>query len=102
MLDEEEENASLSNKKKRMWIHRCFRNRKSEGEYWTLYKELAYDEMKFYKYFRLSKHQFNYLLQKIEKEKYHLPRSNITCGETSNLSTVSALQFNVILLKKKF
>jgi hypothetical protein len=35
-------------KKKRMWVHKCFRNRKSEGEYWTLYKELADDEMKFY------------------------------------------------------
>jgi hypothetical protein len=51
----------------------------------------------------MSKHQFNYLLQKIEtdlkKDVNHLPRSNITCGETSNLSTVSALQVNVILLK---
>jgi hypothetical protein len=47
----------------------------------------------------MSKHQFNYLLQKIEKEEYNLPRSNIICGVTSNLSTVSALQFNVPLLK---
>jgi hypothetical protein len=68
MLDEEEKNTSLSNKKKRMWVHKCFRNRKSEGEYWTLYKELADEEMKFYQYFRMSKHQFNYLLQKIEKD----------------------------------
>jgi len=30
---------------------------------------------------------------------HHLPRINITCGETSNLSTVRALQVNVILLK---
>jgi hypothetical protein len=103
MLDEEEKNSSLSDKKKRMRVHKCFRNRKSEGEYWTLYKELADDEMKFYQYFRMSKHQFSYLLQKVEKrfetEEYHLPRSNITCGETSDLSTVSALQVNVILLK---
>jgi hypothetical protein len=68
MLDEEEKNASLSDKKKHMWVHKCFRSRKSEGEYGTLYKELADDEMKFYQYFRLSKHQFTYLLQKIEKE----------------------------------
>jgi len=68
MLDEEEKNASLSDKKKRMWVRKCFRSRKSEGEYGTLYKELADDEMKFYQYFRLSKHQFTYLLQKIEKE----------------------------------
>jgi hypothetical protein len=43
MFDEEEKNASLSDKKKRTWVHKCFR--------------------------------------------------------TSNLSTVSALQGNVILLK---
>jgi hypothetical protein len=82
-----------------MWVHKCFRSRKLEGGYWTRYKELADDEIKFYQCFRMSKHQFNYLLQKIEKEEYHLPRSNITCGETSNFSTVSALQVNVILLK---
>jgi len=55
MKDEEEENAFLSDKKKRMWVHKCFRNIKSERKYWTLYKELA-DEMKFYQYFRMSKH----------------------------------------------
>jgi hypothetical protein len=48
-----------------VWVHKSFRNRKSEGEYWTLYKELADDETKFYQYFGMSKHQFNYLLQKI-------------------------------------
>jgi hypothetical protein len=68
MLDEEEKNASLSDKKKRMWFHKCFRSRKSEGEYWTLYKELADDELKFCQYFRMSKHQFNYLLQKFKKD----------------------------------
>jgi len=65
MLDEEEKNTALSDKKKRMGVHMCFRNRKSEGEHWILYKELADDEMKFYQYFRMSKHQFNYLLQNI-------------------------------------
>ena len=68
MLDKEEKNAALSDKKKRMWVHKCFSNRKSEGVYWTLYKESADDEMKFYLYFRMFKHQFNYLLQKNEKD----------------------------------
>jgi hypothetical protein len=68
MFDEEEKNVSQSDKKKCMWVHKCFRSRKSDGKYWTLYKELAHDEMKFYQYFRMSKHQFNYLLQKIEKD----------------------------------
>jgi hypothetical protein len=33
MLDEEEKNAALSDKKKRMWVHKCFRSIKSEGSY---------------------------------------------------------------------
>jgi hypothetical protein len=33
MLDEEEKSAALSDKKKRMWVHKCFRSRKSEGEF---------------------------------------------------------------------
>jgi hypothetical protein len=78
MLDEEEKNASLSDKNKRMWVRKCFRNRKSEGEYWTLYKQLADDEMKFYQYFGMSKHQFSYLLQKIEKD---LNKKNTTFRE---------------------
>jgi len=75
MVDEEEKNAA--DKKKRMWVHKFFRNIKSEGEYWTLYKELADDDMKLYQYFRMSKHQFNYLLQKIEKDL----KKNITFRE---------------------
>jgi len=65
MLDKEDKYAALSDKKKRMWFHKCSGNRKSEGEYWTLYKYLAVDEMKFYQYLRMSSHQYNYLLQKI-------------------------------------
>jgi hypothetical protein len=68
MLDEEEKNVVLSDKKKRMCVHKCFRNRKSGGEYWTVYRELVDDEMNCYQYFRMSEHQFNYLLQKIEKD----------------------------------
>jgi hypothetical protein len=68
MLEKEEKNFALSDKKKCMWVHKCFRIRKSEGKYWTLYKELADDDMKFYQYFRMFKHQFNYLLQKVEKD----------------------------------
>jgi len=73
-----EKNAAPSDKKKRMWVHKCFRSRKSESECWTRYKELADDEIKFYKYFRLSKHQCNYLLQKIEKD---LKKKNTTIRE---------------------
>ena len=59
MLEEEENNASLNDKKKLMWVHKCFRHRKSEGEYWTRYKKLADDEIKFYRYFRMTKHQLS-------------------------------------------
>jgi hypothetical protein len=33
MLDEEEKNDALRDKKKRMWVHKCFRSRKSGGSY---------------------------------------------------------------------
>jgi len=33
MLNEEEKNTSLSDKKKHMWFHKCFRSRKSEGSF---------------------------------------------------------------------
>jgi len=33
MLDEDEKNAALSDKKKLMWVHKCFRSRESEGSY---------------------------------------------------------------------
>jgi hypothetical protein len=78
-LDKEEENVALSYKKKRMWAHKSFRSRKSKGEYWALYKELADDEIKFYQYFRMSKHQFNYLLQKIQKD---FKKKNTTFRDT--------------------
>jgi hypothetical protein len=35
VLDDEEINATLSDKKKHMWVHKIFRSRNSKGEYWT-------------------------------------------------------------------
>jgi hypothetical protein len=58
--------------------------------------------MKFYQRFRMSKHQFNYLLQKIEKDlkKRILPsETQNTCRETSKLSTIRALDVNVLTQK---
>ena len=69
-----------------MWVDKCFRNRKPEGEYWILYKVLGDDEMKLYQYFRMSKHNFNYLLQKVEKD---LKKKNTTFREA--ISTVEKL-----------
>jgi hypothetical protein len=49
---------------------------------------LPEDEKKCYQNFWMSKHRFNYLLQKTSKryeKEYYLPRSNITSGETRNL-----------------
>jgi hypothetical protein len=42
MLDEGGKDAALSDKKKRVWIHKSFISRKSQGEYWTLYKVYGY------------------------------------------------------------
>jgi hypothetical protein len=49
-----------------MWVHKCLRNRKTEGEFLTLFKELTDDELKFYQYFRMSRYQFNNLLKKVQ------------------------------------
>jgi hypothetical protein len=68
MLDKKQKNSALSAKKMSVWVHKCFRSRKSEGEYWTVYKALADDEIKFYQNFWVFTHQFNNLLQKIEND----------------------------------
>jgi hypothetical protein len=85
-----------------MWIHKYLRSRESEGKYWILHKKLADDEKNFYHI--LIRPNNNSIIwfrrqKKIWKTRIHVPTSCITCGETSNLSTVSALQVNVILLK---
>jgi hypothetical protein len=49
VLLEEEENIQNSEKRKRKHIpvHKMLNKRKTEGEYWTLYKQLMDDEEKF-------------------------------------------------------
>lgn len=72
LLDEESESglqpeeSELRPKEKRLWVHKALRKRKEEGEYWTLYKELEDDEVKFFQYFRMSKSKFSCLLEKVE------------------------------------
>ena len=61
-----------------MWVHQSLQKRKSKGEFWTLFKELSDDEVKFYQYFRMPKAKFSYLLQKIEMD---LTKMNTTCRE---------------------
>lgn len=65
ILDEEEENRGTQ---RRYWIHESLRKRKTEGEYWTLYRHLVDDEEKFFSYFRMTSFQFNELLRKIEND----------------------------------
>ena len=73
LLDEDENRVKA--KKKTLWVHKCQRKRKSEGEFWTLYKESDDDETKFFRYFRMSKSQLKYLLHKVYED---LIKSN-TC-----------------------
>lgn len=63
ILDEEEEEKAV---KKRMWVHKAWKKRPTEGEFSTLYKELMDDGTKFFEYFRLSEYSFNLLLSKLE------------------------------------
>lgn len=66
LLDEEDENLRQNRKRCRhIWVHPMLKNRKIESEFFTLHKELMDDETKFYQYYRMSKDQFRYLLDKI-------------------------------------
>jgi hypothetical protein len=51
---------------RRVWVHKCLRNRKTEGEFWASSKELTDDEKKFYQYFRMCRYQFYNLLKKVQ------------------------------------
>jgi hypothetical protein len=67
LLDADEEEIDHAVVKKRsIWVHDILKKRKVEGEHATLCKELEDYEEKFFKYFRMSKYQFNVLLLKIE------------------------------------
>jgi hypothetical protein len=48
LLDEEETKA-----RKRKWVHESLLRRKEEGEYFTLYKELLKDSVRFHQYFTM-------------------------------------------------
>lgn len=61
IMDEEKENQKNT---RRYWIQDSLKERKIEGEYWTLFRHLVDDEEKFFQYFRMSTFQFNVLLKK--------------------------------------
>jgi hypothetical protein len=68
LLEEEQFQRERISSERRMWVHKCLRNRKLEREFWTLYKELTDNELKFYQYFRMSRYQFNKLLKMIHTD----------------------------------
>jgi hypothetical protein len=53
VLDEEERKSSKSK-----WVHESLLQRKEEGEYFTLYKELVEDSVRFHQYFRMSESMY--------------------------------------------
>ena len=66
LLLEEEDQERIEKRPKRFAVHPMLKKRKVEGEYWTLYKELTDDEDKFFQYFRMSRFQFESVLNKIK------------------------------------
>jgi hypothetical protein len=68
LLEEEERRTRESNsqQKRKKWVHKSLIWRKTEGEFFTLYKELVYDEEKFHQYFWMSEYQFKDFLSRIE------------------------------------
>ena len=52
LLEEEEEHQSAGKmKRKRIWVHKLLKKRKTEGKYVTLYRELMDDEQIYHQYF---------------------------------------------------
>lgn len=74
-LDEE---VYQSKKRKKLWVHDILKKRKLEGEFVTLYKGLVDDETKFFQYFRMTKHTFQYILDNISP---YLTKQNTTFRE---------------------
>lgn len=67
ILDEEEEREKKDVKRRRrFWVHPLVRTRQEEGEYSTLYPHFINDDVKFYKYFRMSHGEYMEILSKIE------------------------------------
>lgn len=65
--DEEAEAKSNKNRVKRKWsVHPLWRTRKFYGEFNTLCKYLPDDEDKFFGYFRMSKENFDILLNELK------------------------------------
>lgn len=64
ILDEEEENHHQ--KRRTTWVREMLIKRKQFGEYHILFNDLQDKETSFYKYFRMSQHQFYVLLSKID------------------------------------
>jgi len=71
LIDEDEEQQDvrqLNIKKKSIWVHDILKKRKIEGEFATLCRQLEDHEDTFFKYFRMSRYQFNVLYQKIKDD----------------------------------
>lgn len=77
--DEEEENRNENKKRRTIWVHEILKKRKTEGEFFTLYRGLADDETKFFQYFRMTKHTFQYILNKISSD---IAKQNSTFRES--------------------
>jgi hypothetical protein len=63
LLDEEERKS-----RKRKWVHESLLQRKEEGEYFTLYRELVEDSIRFHQYFRMSESMYLNLLSLIQED----------------------------------
>lgn len=91
ILDEEEKNENKKKSIRRYWVHEALRKRKTEGEYWTLYKHLVDDEEKFVQYFRMTSFQFNEMLRKI--------KNNITKKNTNFRESLSPKEKLAVCLR---
>ncbi|XP_025413776.1 uncharacterized protein LOC112685931 isoform X3 [Sipha flava] len=75
ILDKDEEEDVV--KKKRLWVHQALKKRSTEGEFYTLYKDLMDDGTKFFEHFRMSENSFNIKKQDTYWRKAIAPRERL-------------------------
>jgi hypothetical protein len=83
----------LDEEKGKSWKRKCVHEsslQRKEGKYFTLYKELVEDSVRFHQYFRMSKSTYLNLLSLIEED---LMKKNNTFREAISSREKSAICF---------
>lgn len=65
LLDSSPLDDECVGKRRRYWTHNINKDHETSGQFVTLYEKLREDEERFWRYFRMSTHTFDYILESI-------------------------------------